>query len=107
MTMVGSEFMTSATIRTIPAGEFKAKCLAVMAEVNSTGRPVLVTKRGKPLARVMPVEELAPKESVDAIFGSLRGLISIPGQTIEADEPFIPLEEWDHLKDDWSLFPPE
>jgi prevent-host-death family protein len=94
-------------MRTIPAGEFKAKCLAVMAEVNSTGRAVLVTKRGKPLARVLPVEESIPKESPEAIFDCLRGLISVPGQTIEADEAFIPLEEWDHLKEDWSPFPPE
>jgi len=91
----------------MPAGEFKAKCLAVMAEVNSTGQPVLVTKRGKPLARVLPLEEQAPKESPEAIFGCLRGLLSVPGQAIEPDEPFIPLEEWDHLKEDWSLFPPE
>jgi len=35
-------------MRTMAAGEFKAKCLGVMTEVNSTGQPVLVTKRGKP-----------------------------------------------------------
>jgi prevent-host-death family protein len=41
-------------MRTMAAGEFKAKCLGVMTEVNSTGQPVLVTKRGKPFARVLP-----------------------------------------------------
>ena len=56
-------------MRTMPAGEFKAKCLAVMAEVNATGQPVLVTKRGKPLARVLPLEDHAPKEAPEAIFG--------------------------------------
>jgi prevent-host-death family protein len=94
-------------MRTIAAGEFKAKCLAVMAEVNSTGEPVLVTKRGKPLARVLPLEEPVPKENPEAIFGCLRGFLAVPDQTIDASEPFIPLEEWDHLKEDWSLFPPE
>jgi len=94
-------------MRTIPAGEFKAKCLAVMAEVNSTGQPVLVTKRGKPLARVLPIDEPAPKESPEAIFGCLRGFLAVPGQTIDPEEPFIPLEEWDRLKEGWSLFPPE
>ena len=94
-------------MRTMPAGEFKAKCLAVMAEVNSTGKPVLVTKRGKPLARVLPIEEPAPKESPEAIFGCLQGFLAVPGQTIDPEEPFIPLEEWDHPKEGWSLFPPE
>jgi prevent-host-death family protein len=89
------------------AGEFKAKCLSVMAEVNSTGKPVLVTKRGKPLARVLPLEEPAPKESPEAIFGCLRDFLAVPGQTIDGNEPFIPLEEWVHLKENWSLFPPE
>lgn len=36
------------------ACEFKAKCLAIMAKVNATGQPVLVVKRGKPLARAHP-----------------------------------------------------
>jgi prevent-host-death family protein len=94
-------------VRTIAAGEFKAKCLAVMAEVSSTGQPVVVTKRGKPLARVLPPGEPAPKESPEAIFGCLRGFLSVPNQTIDASEPFIPLEEWDHSNEDWSMFPPE
>jgi prevent-host-death family protein len=42
-------------MRTIAAGEFKAKCLAVMDEVQATGQPVVVTKRGKPVARLTPV----------------------------------------------------
>jgi prevent-host-death family protein len=94
-------------MRTMAAGEFKAKCLAVMAEVNSTGQPVLVTKRGKPLARVLPFEELSPKESPEAIFGCLREFLAAPDQVDDLAEPFIPVEEWDHLKEDWSPMPPE
>ena len=59
-------------MRTIPAGEFKAKCLGLMTEMNATGQPVLVTKRGKPFARVSPVEKQTPKESPESIFGCLR-----------------------------------
>ena len=94
-------------MRTMAAGEFKAKCLAVMAEVNATGRPVLVTKRGKPLARVVPFEAQAAKESPEAIFGCLRGFLAAPEELDGLGEPFIPTEEWDHLRDDWSPFPPE
>jgi prevent-host-death family protein len=43
--------------RSIPASEFKAKCLALLDEVAEKGQPLVVTKRGKPVARVLPVEE--------------------------------------------------
>lgn len=40
----------------MPAGEFKAKCLAVLDRVARTGEQVVVTKRGTPVARVVPIE---------------------------------------------------
>jgi prevent-host-death family protein len=43
--------------RSISASEFKAKCLALLDEVAEKGQPLVVTKRGKPVARVLPVEE--------------------------------------------------
>ncbi|MEX0784720.1 MAG: type II toxin-antitoxin system Phd/YefM family antitoxin [Dehalococcoidia bacterium] len=43
--------------RTIPAGEFKAKCLALLDEVAQTGEELVVTKRGKPVARVAPLSK--------------------------------------------------
>jgi prevent-host-death family protein len=89
------------------AGEFKAKCLSVMAEVNATGRPVLITKRGKPLAQVVPLEEQAEQESPEAIFGCLRHMLRNPDDIGDLVSPIIPPEDWDHLKEDWSLFPQE
>ncbi len=94
-------------MRTMAAGEFKAKCLAVMDEVQASGEPVIVTKRGKPVVRILPSDEQTQKESPEAIFGCLRHMLLVPGQTIDPDEPFIPREEWDHLKEDWSPFPKE
>lgn len=41
--------------RTIAAGKFKAECLALLDRVASTGEPLVVTKRGKPVAQVVPV----------------------------------------------------
>lgn len=41
---------------TVPAGEFKAKCLKLLDEVAETGETIVVTKRGKPVARVAPME---------------------------------------------------
>lgn len=44
-------------MRTIPAGRFKAQCLRLLDEVAETGETIMVTKRGKPVAKVEPVEE--------------------------------------------------
>jgi prevent-host-death family protein len=38
----------------IPAGQFKAKCLEIMDGVRASGRGVVVTKRGVPVVRVVP-----------------------------------------------------
>jgi prevent-host-death family protein len=43
--------------KTIAAGEFKAKCLALLDEVAETGQEIVVTKRGKPVARLAPIDE--------------------------------------------------
>ena len=55
-------------MKTMPAGAFKVHCLAVMDEVQSKREAVLITKRGKPVAKLVPVE----KEK-DDIFGFLKG----------------------------------
>ena len=43
--------------RNIPAGEFKARCLALLDEVADTGAELIVTKYGRPVAKVVPLEE--------------------------------------------------
>jgi prevent-host-death family protein len=44
-------------MRTIPAGRFKAQCLRLLDEVAETGETIVVTKRGKAVARLEPIEE--------------------------------------------------
>ena len=56
--------------QTIPVSKFKARCLALIDEVATTGRPLLVTKRGRAVARVTPVE---PPPSLE---GSVRFVVS-------------------------------
>jgi prevent-host-death family protein len=53
--------------RVIPAGEFKARCLALLDEVAETHQPIVVTKHGRPVAMLAPIEGRAPR--------SLRGSI--------------------------------
>jgi prevent-host-death family protein len=43
--------------RSIAISKFKAECLGLLDEVAETGEELVVTKRGKPIARVVPVEE--------------------------------------------------
>lgn len=42
------------------AGEFKARCLAVLDEVAASKRPLVITKRGRPVAKVVPLAESEP-----------------------------------------------
>jgi prevent-host-death family protein len=89
-------------MRTMAAGEFKAKCLAVMDEVNSTGEPVLVTKRGKPVARVFPSHDLASRKGAESIFGCLRHMGTIAGDVVSSE---FTDEEWDRmLNEKWDRF---
>jgi prevent-host-death family protein len=53
--------------RLVPAGEFKAKCLALLDEVAATGEVLIVTKRGRAVAKVSPAADEAPR--------SLRGSV--------------------------------
>jgi prevent-host-death family protein len=41
--------------RVVPAGRFKAECLALLDRVEQTGEPLVVTKRGRPVAEVVPI----------------------------------------------------
>ena len=54
--------------RTIPASRFKARCLALLDEVAETRIDLVVTKRGRPVARVVPVEDQRAPE----LLGSVR-----------------------------------
>jgi len=74
--------------RMIKASEFKAKCLAVLDEVERTRQPVVVTKRGKPIADVVPH---TPKHRNAR--GILKGRLEILGDIIS------PIDvEWEALK---------
>ena len=48
--------MTTHQPRTITASEFKTKCLRLMDEVATTGEDIIITKRGKPIGRLVPLK---------------------------------------------------
>lgn len=77
-------------MKKIAAGKFKAQCLRVMEQVRTTREPVLITKRGQPLAKLVPTEK-AP----DDFIGRLEGIVTIVG---DIESPIVPLEDWDGLR---------
>jgi prevent-host-death family protein len=86
--------------KTIPAGEFKAKCLKLMDEVERTGEEVVITKRGKPVAKLVPAEPRAG-ERRGSLVGCMKGTVTILGDIIEPaldpgwEEEW--LKDWDEL----------
>lgn len=65
--------------RRVPAGEFKARCLRLLDEVEATGRALVVTKRGRPVARVVPAQDEAPRSLVGSVVFE-RDIVSPTGE---------------------------
>ena len=76
-------------MKKMPAGKFKAQCLAVMDEVQQTGVPVLITKHGKPVAKLVPAPDPA-----DDVFGYMAGKVKIVGDIVG---PVTPLKDWESI----------
>ena len=70
----------------MPAGEFKARCLRVMEEVEKYRTPVVITKKGRPVAKLVPLDEPATD-----VFGCMAGSARIVGN-IEA--PALAAQTW-------------
>jgi len=69
----------------ISATEFKANCLKLLDEVAATHEPLIITKRGRPVAKLVPIED----ETEESMFGYLRGAATILGDIVE-----VPHEPW-------------
>jgi prevent-host-death family protein len=75
-------------MKQIAAGEFKAQCLAIMDRVSKSGEPVVITKHGKPVVKLVPAEKQA-----DEIFGYMAGKVKIVGDIVG---PITPPEDWEN-----------
>jgi prevent-host-death family protein len=72
---------------TVPAGEFKAKCLKLMDKVAQDRQPLIITKHGKPVVQVTPIP------AQENIVGSMKGSVLWMGDIIS------PIDvEWDAMK---------
>lgn len=66
----------------MPAAAFKARCLELMDRVRETGAEFVVTKHGKPVARLVPYEEAGAA----SIFGGMKGTV------LKFDRPLDPID---------------
>jgi prevent-host-death family protein len=74
----------------VSATEFKARCLAILDEVEKTGRAVTVTKRGRPVATVTPPKS----KKFPSLRGAFEGKIKIPDEILFADYSHL----WEALR---------
>jgi prevent-host-death family protein len=77
-------------MKKMAAGSFKIHCLAVMDEVQAKRETVVITKRGRPVAKLIPADS-----DSDDIYNFLAGKGSITGNVVS---PALGREEWGKLK---------
>ena len=91
MTRWSGKAPTTEEIEAISISEFKAKCLALVDRVKRTGRPLLITRRGEPMAAVVPPE---PPAAGGSWLGSAAGTGRIVGDLVA---PVVDVVEWEAL----------
>jgi prevent-host-death family protein len=72
-------------MKTMAAAQFKAQCLTVMDHVSQSGSAIVITKHGKPVVKVVPIDE-----DEDAIFGALAGVARVTGDI----ETTVAAKDW-------------
>jgi prevent-host-death family protein len=77
-------------VNTVAAGEFKTKCLKIMDRVSTTREPVVVTKKGKPLVKLVPIDN-----AKHDVFGCLSDKLEIAG---DIESPIISDDDWEVLR---------
>lgn len=77
-------------MKAMPAAQFKAHCLRVMDEVNRTRQPVVITKKGKPVAKLVPADPL-PHD----VFDCLKNVFKVVG---DIESPAVPPEDWEVVR---------
>lgn len=78
-------------MKMMAAGSFKTNCLAVMDQVQARHETVVITKHGKPVAKLVPVSA-----ETDEIYNFLAGKGAIAGDVVS---PALSSEEWGELLD--------
>jgi prevent-host-death family protein len=69
----------------IPASKAKAHLLQLLDEVQRDGRPIVITKRGRIVAQLIPASDPQELSAYDQVFGSMRGSVKILGDIVSPD----------------------
>ena len=77
-------------MKRVPAGVFKTNCLAIMDQVEAKRETVVITKHGRPVAKLVPVNT-----DEDDIFGFFRGKGQVVGDIVS---PALSPDEWGNLR---------
>lgn len=70
---------------TVSASEFKARCLALLDEVAATGKRLVVTKRGKPVAQLVPLDAETPASLAGSLLAA-EDLVAPTGEVWAAEQ---------------------
>ena len=88
--VLGVESSGIADTGNVPVSEFQANCSALLNAVRDTGRELVITEHGHPVARVAPISNGTP----DTLLGMAADLIHLPTE--------LDLDEIDLLDPDWN-----
>jgi prevent-host-death family protein len=73
----------------IAVSEFKSRCLELLEGLRQGGREIVITKRGEPIARVVPL-----RSSARPLRGSMKDVLRIRGDIVQCDWS----DEWEATK---------
>jgi prevent-host-death family protein len=77
-------------LKTITASEFRRNCLRVLGEVSATREAVVITRNGRPVVKLVPMDNVAKD-----FLGCMAGVIEIVG---DIESPVEPPEAWEVLR---------
>lgn len=83
--------MVTKPVRSMAAGEFKTHCLRVMDQVQREREAVIITKKGRPVAKLVPIEGDASR----SVFGCLAEDFEIVGDIVS---PIFATKDWEATK---------
>ena len=91
-------------MKEVPISEFRTKCLALIERVRRTRKPLRVTRRGKPIADIVPTAATQPAMDRAKWLGSMKGTVKILGDIVS---PAIDKNEWEVLRNPSRVLDPK
>jgi len=91
-------------VKEVPISEFRTKCLALIERVRRTRKPLRVTRRGIPIADIVPTPAIKPVMDRAKWIASMKGTVKILGDIVS---PAVDKDEWEVFRDPMRVLDPE